>query len=169
MTWHGPVAVPDLEQQARNRDFHSFGTHQQNTRRAALLWAEASGPQGGFWQFGTYLHFMQDSYSHWDFAGNLIWGQTSGGNSVHHTNFAPQKAMDMAHNTYDDLRKFGEIRGCPCHGNPDWGLVQKFIDVGYDLTTREGRFDDYRKGVSNDQLREKIGSLKVPWRSTTGR
>jgi RHS repeat-associated protein len=169
LSWHGPVAVPYPEQQARNRDFHSFGTHEQNTRRSAELWAQATRGTGSLLAFGTYLHFMQDSYSHWDFAGNLIWGQTSGGNSVDHTNFAPGKAMDMAHHTYDDLQKFAEMRGCPCHGNPDWDLVKRFIGVGYDLSTRAGRAADYAKGVSDDQLREKIDILRVPDRTPSWR
>jgi RHS repeat-associated protein len=163
------VVVPNLDQQARNRDFHSFGTAEQNARRAAELFAQATGPNGGFWQFGTYLHFLQDSFSHREYAGNTTWGQSSGINSRDHTSFDPEKAMKMAHDTYDALKKFGEMRGCRCDGDPDWNLVRKFVDVGYDRTTLLGKGGEYLKGVSDDQLREKIGILGVPWRSHTGR
>src|SRR5215831_16459594 len=169
MSWGRIIAVPFPEQQKRNVDFHAFGTHEQNTRRAAELLAQATSSTGGFWQFGTYLHFLQDSYSHWDFAGYSVWGQTTGGKSVDHTNFAPGKARDMAHSTYDEIRRFAEIRGCRCHGNPDWNLIDRFIDVGYDLSTPSGRAADFTRDVSDDQLRNKIGILNVPWRSANGR
>jgi len=169
MTWHGPVAVADEDQRRRNADFHAFGTPAQNARRAGVLLAQASQGGGNVWAFGTYLHFIQDSYSHRDFAGNTTWGQTSGGKSVDHTNFDPGKALDMAHDTYDKLKRFGEMRGCPCHGNPDWDAVRRFIDVGYDLSTPAARAVDFVSDVSNEQLWRKIGILNVPWRSSTGR
>jgi len=169
MTWHGPVAVEDKDQQKRNADFHAFGTSQQNAIRAAQLLAQASQGGGNPWAFGTYLHFIQDSYSHREYAGNTTWGQTRGGESRDHTSFDKDKAMDMARDTYDKLQKFGERRGCQCHGNPDWDAVQKFINVGYDTSTIAGRGGEYGREVSNEQLIEKIGILGVPWRSRTGR
>src|SRR6185436_12610555 len=57
----GPVIVPDLAQRTRNVDFHSFGTHDQNARRAAELLSQASRNGGNLFLFGTYLHFSQDS------------------------------------------------------------------------------------------------------------
>lgn len=89
--------------------------------------------------FGTYLHFLQDSYSHQNYAGNTVIGQAPGGKSVDHTNFDPDRALKMAHDTYDTLRKFGEMRGCKCHGDPDWDVVRRFIDVGYDTSTKWGK------------------------------
>jgi RHS repeat-associated protein len=165
MTWHGPVAVPDEAQRRRNADFHAFGTPQQNAIRAAQLLAQASQGGGNLWAFGTYLHFLQDSYSHREYAGNTTWGQSSGGESRDHTSFDKNKAMEMAHDTYDKLREFGEQRGCRCHGDPDWNAVGQFIDVGY------GRWDPRELGwhVTNEQLREKIGILNVSWRSSSGR
>jgi RHS repeat-associated protein len=169
MTWHGPVAVADEAQQKKNADFHAFGTPEQNIRRAAELISQASQGGGNLWAMGTYLHFLQDSYSHADFAGNTTWGQTSGGNSVDHTSFDPDKAMKMARDSYDKLKRFGEQRGCECHGDPDWEVVRRFIDVGYDRATLLGAGGEYLRGVSNEQLREKIGILNLPWRSQSGR
>ena len=96
-------------------------------------------------------------------------GQAPGGKSVDHTNFDPRKAMDMARSTYDALKEFGRLRGCRCHGDPDWDAVKRFIDVGYDLSTESGRITDFWNDVSNEQLRIKIGILNVPWRSPNGR
>jgi RHS repeat-associated protein len=169
MTWHGPIAVPYEEQQRRNADFHAFGTPEQNAARANQLYTEATQNGGNPHAFGTYLHFGQDSYSHSEYAGNITWGQSSGINSRDHTSFDPEKAMKMAHDTYDKLKSFGEMRGCHCNGNPDWDLVRKFVDVGYDRSTLLGRGGEYLKEVSDDQLREKIRILGVPWRSPTGR
>lgn|GEM_PF-2399834 len=166
--WYGRVAVPYPEQQKRNADFHAFGTHEQNARRAAELWSQATGGTGGSWQFGTYLHFLQDSYSHSEYAGNTTWGQSSGLNSRDHTSFDPEKAMKMAHATYDALKKFAEMRGCKCH-EPDWDIVRKFVDIGYDRSTLLGAGGEYLGGVSDEQLMQKIGILNVPWRSRTGR
>ena len=160
-----PVIVPDRDQQKINADFHSFGTPEQNARRAAELLAQASPGGGNRRAFGTYLHFRQDSYSHRDFAGNTTWGQSSRGNSPDHTNNDPQKAMDMARATFDALQSFGRQRGCSCHGDANWKVVQDFIDVGY------GRWNpiDYVWEVTDAQLRRKIGILNVSWRSPNGR
>ncbi len=75
----------------------------------------------------------------------------------------------MARDTYDKLKGFGQQRGCGCHGDPDWDVVRKFIDVGYDRATLLGAGGEYLRGVSDEQLSEKIGILDVPWRSRTGR
>ena len=157
-TWHGPVAVPDEAQQKKNADFHAFGTPEQNAARAAELLSQASQGGSNLWAFGTYLHFIQDSYSHREYAGNTTWGQASGGESRDHTSFDKGKAMDMAHDTYDRLERFGEMRGCHCHGDPDWKVVQDFIDVGF------GNWNplDFIREVTNAQLRQKIGILNVP-------
>lgn len=66
---------------------------------------------------------------------------------------------------YDKLKRFGELRGCRCHGDVDWDVVRRFIDVGY------SRWDPRELvwEVSDEQLREKIRILNVPWRSPTGR
>lgn len=71
--------------------------------------------------------------------------------------------MDMAHATFDALRKFGRRNGCECNGEPDWKTVQDFIDVGYP----RGSLMDFTN-ISKDHLRRKIELLGVPWRSSTG-
>jgi hypothetical protein len=111
------------------------------------------------------LHFLQDSYSHREYAGNTTWGQIKGGESRDHTSFDKDKALDAAHATYDMLTKFAELRGCKCHDRPDWDRVKRFVGVGYSKwDPREAIWH-----VDDDQLREKIGILDVPWRSKTGR
>jgi hypothetical protein len=73
--------------------------------------------------------------------------------------------MDMAHATFDALKAFGRQRGCACNGDPDWKVVQDFIDVGY------APWDplDFGWAVSDAQLRKKIQILGVSWRSPNGR
>ncbi|HBB98516.1 MAG TPA: hypothetical protein DC054_24300, partial [Blastocatellia bacterium] len=156
-------------QRKRNVLFHAFGTQEQNERRSAQLLAQAFRNGGNIYALGTYLHFLQDSYSHAEYAGNTITGQVTGGESRDHTSFDKDKAKEMAHDTFDRLRSFGETRGCKCHDDPDWDVVSKFIDVGYDTSTVSGAMGEYGRGVSNEQLREKIGILNVPWRSANGR
>jgi RHS repeat-associated protein len=156
-------------QRRRNVLFHAFGTPDENAARSAELLTQAFRNGGNLDALGTYLHFLQDSYSHHDFAGNTVIGQVPGGERVDHTNFDAKKASDMAHDTYDRLKSFGEMRGCKCDGDPDWRKVQQFIDVGWDQGSRSGRIADFWKEVSNEQLRRKIEILGVPWRSATGR
>jgi RHS repeat-associated protein len=164
----GGIIVDDPDQRERNVKFHAFGTPEQNAARAAELLSQASQGGGNPWAFGTYLHFLQDSYSHSEYAGNDTWGQVSGGNSADHTSFEKGKAMDMALDTYNKLARFGEQRGCRCHGDPDWHAVRRFIDVGYDDSLLGG-LQEVGRGVSNPQLRLKIQILGVPWRSPNGR
>jgi RHS repeat-associated protein len=168
--WLGgqPMLVPDKAQQAKNRDFHAFGTVGENARRAAELFRQATGPNGGFWQFGTYLHFLQDTFSHREFAGNVTIGQVRKAKTVDHTSFDPKNAMDAAIATFDKLKEFAALRGCKC-GEPDWDKVRRFIGVGYDSTSPVGAAGEIFGNVSDDQLRAKIGILNVPWRSANGR
>ena len=160
-----PTIVPDIAQRYRNVAFHSFGTYSQNASRATELLFQAYHQSRNPFLFGTYLHFMQDGFSHADYAGNDTWGQATGGQRVDHTNFDPKKAMDMAHATFDALRGFGNRNGCGCNGEPDWKVVQDFIDVGYASWNPL----DFGWEVSDAQLRRKIQILGVPWRSSNGR
>ena len=160
-----PITIPDEEQQSRNALFHAFGTPQQNSLRAAELLSQATRGTGNLWAFGTYLHFLQDSFSHKVFARNVGWGQSRRGHWPDQTNDDPGKAVDMAHATYEKLQQFGDLRGCHCHGDVDWKKVQDFIDVGF------GKWNpiSFIRETSDAQLRQKIGILGVPWRSPTGR
>lgn len=167
--WGQPAIIPDPEQQARNANFHAFGTVSQNARRAVELFADATRGTGNLWAFGTYLHFRQDSFSHSEYAGNTTWGQSSGVESRDHTSFDPDKAFQMAGATYNDLMKFARVRGCKCSGEPDWRKVREFIEVGYDSSNPWGAAGEYVGTVSDSQLRRKIGILQIPWRSANGR
>jgi RHS repeat-associated protein len=167
---HGAlIPIPNPAQQARNANFHAFGTHEQNDRRAAELFAEAIRGNANPYLFGTYLHFIQDSFSHFDFAGNTTWGQFSAGKSVDHTSFNPDWAFEAAEATYYRIEQFARIRGCNCKDEPDWQKIREFIKVGYDTTTPLGRNCEILCDVSDEQLREKIRILDVPWRSADGR
>lgn len=169
MKWYGPVVVPDERQRKINADFHTFGTPEQNSRRAEELASLALKGGGDLRAEGRYLHFRQDSYSHKDFAGNTVWGQSSRGNSPDHTNDDPQKAMDMARATFDALQSFGRQRGCRCNGDADWKVVQDFLDVGWNRSNPIGKGADFLFGVTDGQLRRKIEILNIPWRSPNGR
>lgn len=157
--------VPDYPQRARNANFHAFGTEQQNALRSAQLLAQAHGQRSeGFFAFGTYLHFTQDSYSHAPFKGNTTWGQFTSGHSVDHTSYNPGQAMDMARATLDRLRAYGKFLGCDCNGDADWDVVRRFIDVGYHSTLGDDVGD-----LMDIQLAAKIKILDVSWRSGNGR
>ena len=153
-----PVIVPDEAQRQRNRDFHAFGTSSQNASRITeLIGASLGGGGGDLFAFGIYLHFLQDSYSHRDFAGSDTFGQARELHRADHTSADPKKAMDMARATFDNVRAFGRRNGCECDGKPDWGLVQRFIDVGYP----RGSMNDFRD-ITAGQLSRKIQILGVP-------
>ena len=158
-----PTVVPDPGQRYRNIAFHAFGTANQNSQRALELLSQASQYGGNPFLFGTYLHFLQDAFSHRGFSGNETWGHFSELHQADHTSANPKKSMDMARASFDALRTFGRRNGCECNGEPDWGVVQDFINVGYS----RGNPLDLGNGT-DAQLRKKIQLLGVPWRSPTG-
>jgi RHS repeat-associated protein len=158
-----PTVVPDPGQRYRNTAFHTFGTASQNSRRAMQLLSQASQSGGNGFLFGTYLHFLQDSFSHRDFAGNETYGHLSALHRADHTSANTSRAMDMAHASFDALRALGRRNGCGCNGEPDWNVVQEFIDVGYGRGSPADFLD-----LTAAQLRRKIQILGVPWRSPSG-
>lgn len=154
----------------RNVAFHAFGTHEQNAAREKELWRLASEGQGSLSNLGIFFHFLQDSFSHYDFAGNKNIGHGSAQHSADHTNTDPIKAMNMARASWDKLNQFGRDKGLCCkQQDPDWARVAAFISVGYDLSTVEGQYDNRVHEISPEQLRLKIGILDVPWRSANGK
>lgn len=156
----------DVAQQQRNADFHAFGTPQQNVSRAAALFGAVRQGGGNLMAIGTYLHFIQDSFSHREYAGHTTRGQAwPGGHKVDQTSFAKMTAFDMAMKAFLDLKAFGKMRGCKCDAGPDWGRIRAFIAVGWGQMNPIGLAYE----TSDDQLRAKIKLLGVPWRSATGR
>jgi RHS repeat-associated protein len=158
-----PDIVPDWRQQQANMDFHAFGTAAQNAKQANKLYREAVR-SGDLLKLGTYMHFLQDEFSHFDFQGNPVTGQLSKGNSVDHTSYNPARAMEMAKATWEKLKQYGKNRGCPCTGemsDADWKTVKDFIDVGYDPATLTGAGGEYLRGVNDDQLRRKVAILGI--------
>jgi RHS repeat-associated protein len=161
--------APGALRAQRNVAFHAFGTHEQNAIRQNELWGLATQGSGSLSNLGTFLHFVQDSYSHYDFAGNANTGQAKGGYSPDHTNSNPTKAMVMARKSWDFLNLFGRSKGMCCKPQePDWAVVAAFASVGYDLSTRTGRMLDATSPMGPQQLRLKIQILDVPWRSANG-
>ncbi|MGH9873888.1 MAG: RHS repeat-associated core domain-containing protein [Pyrinomonadaceae bacterium] len=162
--------APGPLRSGRNVAFHAFGTPAQNAARAVELWDLATQGQGSLSHLGIFFHFFQDSYSHRAFAGNANTGHGRAGHSPDHTNGDPTKAMEMARATWDQLNHFGREKGMCCRQqDPDWATVGAFISIGYDLSTKEGRKQDFLHEISDSDLRTKIQVLGVPWRNVNGR
>lgn len=162
--------APGPMRSKRNVAFHAFGTPAQNAAREVELWRLATQGQGSLSNLGIFFHFLQDSYSHRDFAGNANTGHAKRGHSPDHTNSDPTKAMEMARSTWDKLNQFGREKGLCCdQQDPDCATVSAFNSIGYDLSTTGGQYNNVRHEISDAQLRIKIGILGVPWRSQDGR
>jgi RHS repeat-associated protein len=162
--------APGPGRAGRNVAFHAFGTHAQNVARQDQLWRLATQGAGSLSNLGIYFHFFQDSYAHYDFAGNAYRGQGSAGHSPDHTNGDLKKAMAMAKATWDQLNEFGRVKGLCCkQQDPDWATLAAFINVGYDLSTVDGQLENIRHEISDQDLRTKIQLLGLPWRSYNGR
>jgi hypothetical protein len=124
----GPIIFPDYSARERNAKFHAFGTHLENFQRSGELLQIALQSRNNF-AMGTYLHFMQDSFSHSAYAGNITWGQTTGGYSVDHTHTNVLKGMQMAVLTFKALNVYAQ-RKCGCEGKmsvADWQKVNDFM------------------------------------------
>jgi RHS repeat-associated protein len=162
--------APGAMRAKRNADFHSLGTHAQNFARLGQLWGDATQGRGSLSKLGTYFHFLQDWFAHYDFAGNPNIGHGRAGHSPDHTNSDPLKALKMAQITWDFLNRFAKEKGLCCTSqDPDWSKVMAFINIGYDLSTVSGWYFNISREISDEQLREKIRILGVPWRSPDGR
>ena len=162
--------APGPMRAGRNVAFHAFGTHAQNAARQEVLWRLATQGQGSLSNLGIFFHFDNDSYAHYDFAGNANTGHGKAGHSPDHTNSNPIKAMEMAKSMWDKLNQFGREKGLCCKAqDPDWATVAAFISIGYDLSTADGLYDNFRYEISDAQLRTKISILGVPWRSPDGK
>ncbi len=159
-----PTVVPDFPQRYRNTAFHAFGTAAENAVRARQLRAEASSYGGSPFLFGRYLHFLQDSFSHRNFAGQDTYGHLKALHRADHASSDPAKSLEMAHATFDALRAFGRRNGCGCDGGPSWDLIQAFINIGFGPNDMRGYGNE-----TDAHLRAQIGLLGVPWRSATGR
>lgn len=122
--------APGPMRAGRNVDFHAFGTHAQNAARQNEHWRRATQGQGSLSNLGIFFHFFQDSYAHYDFAGNARRGHGSAGRSPDHTNVDPDKAMKMAKATWDKLNEFGRDKGLCCKR---WKTLLSLSLLGFHL------------------------------------
>lgn len=147
-----PELSPGFNKQYQNVNFHAFGTHAQNAARRQELFDQAVTGLGSLSNLGLFFHFLQDGYSHYDYAGNETWGQASGGFAPDYTNTDLPKTRRMIADTWDKLNEYGRRKNICCKKEePDWIAVEKFINL------------------SHKQLRQKIDTLGVPWRSPNGK
>lgn len=131
--------APGANRTYQNVAFHAFGTHAQNAVRRQELFNQALAGPGSLSNLGIFFHFLQDSYSHYDYAGNRRIGHGAGGHSPDHPNTNLEKARKMIAETWFWLNEFGRRKNLCCKKEgPDWGKVEQFINIGYDLSTKQG-------------------------------
>jgi hypothetical protein len=161
-----PGSAPDYQQQQKNIDYHGLhaGSHKPYLEN---LWRKANAGDMGSIQgeidnlngLGTYLHYLQDTYSHEGFA-NPSWGHGSALHYPDKTRSDVEKTMRMAGNTWKALIDFGARNKCGCRGSFDnswWQQVKQF--AGHS----GGPF--YRE-ISLDELDNKLSILGLTRRSS---
>jgi hypothetical protein len=84
---------------------------------SAYLLDVATFPVLNFQKVGTYLHYLQDTFSHKGFH-NSNHGHAGRGHYFDKTKSDPSRAIRMAKSTWDALIDFARKQGCKC--NPNW-------------------------------------------------
>jgi hypothetical protein len=132
-------------------------------------WALASmGIRGNLAAFGSFLHYLQDMYSHAGFT-DPKWGHSpvrGGTHNTDKTDFDVPRAMRMSRSTWDSLVDFAmQTKRCGCKREPDpdtWKTVQEFSEAS------GGGFYDRRRHTIDEidagYLDNKIRILGVPYR-----
>ncbi|MFN2497739.1 MAG: DUF6765 family protein [Pyrinomonadaceae bacterium] len=141
--WYDPTGYlvwtePDYRQQQINADHHALhpNNHQPYLDR---LWSAAANGSGNLDRFGVYLHYFQDTYSHAGYESPL-YGH---GLNIHYPDKTVSdvaKAMRMARDTWDVIKKFTDQMKCYCEGlaqEPDWDRVKRFAQASGGPNTRE--------------------------------
>lgn len=151
--WHG--LVPDsLEigtedgkrQRERHRKYHALTDRENDEGNLAELLGPAlkgvneKSCGGGqkyrteqLTNFGRYLHYLQDTFSHRDYT-HPSYGHALGGHSPDLPHNNVDKAMDMARKTYEVLARYGDKLKCctpsPADGgNVQWDKVRQFFTL----------------------------------------
>jgi RHS repeat-associated protein len=140
-----PGSPEDPYKPYQNAHYHALTSDEERARDlTALLENSNHGSRAErLTNFGRYMHYFQDTFAHRDYHNSVI-GHAAAGHLPDKTNggrgaseedrrAAIDKAMDMAHRSFDELKKFAEkLKGCKCKGadsNPDWGKVRKFMEA----------------------------------------
>ena len=108
---------PGLGKTYQNSRYHALHKGAQEGVGSAYLWDVATFPGPNFQRFGTYLHYLQDTFSHKGFP-NSNHGHVRKGHFFDKTNSDPARAVRMAKSTWDALIAFAKTLGCKC--NPTW-------------------------------------------------
>ncbi|MFL6230732.1 MAG: DUF6765 family protein [Pyrinomonadaceae bacterium] len=164
---------PNYKQQQANMDYHALhpGDHQPYLDS---LWNKAtngsSSSLDGYLDslegLGTYMHYLQDTFSHDGFTDPLyghspFHGATHGADK---TDSDVEKAMRMAEATWKALSDFGKVKcGCQSKSDPSmWQKVREFAEApaGNVITRRMFSIED----VDPSYLDNKIRILGLPRR-----
>ena len=129
-----PITAEGQRQRDRNAHFH--GLTDDQTRAQDLSNLMNGAMQGNRMErltnFGRYMHYFQDTFSHRDYHDPSI-GHGAAGHLPDKTNQDVGKAMDMARQSFEQLKDFArKLKGCKCEGadgNPDWNKVRQFMEA----------------------------------------
>ncbi|HYG81836.1 MAG TPA: RHS repeat-associated core domain-containing protein, partial [Pyrinomonadaceae bacterium] len=126
----------------QNEHYHALTNEEGRARDLANLLENSNhgSRMERLTRFGQYMHYFQDKFSHdiWQSpdlghgpAGHLP-DKTNGGRHFE-SQEAVNKAMDMARQSFEELKKFArKLKGCKCEGadsNPDWDKVRQFMEA----------------------------------------
>ncbi|HWT02035.1 MAG TPA: RHS repeat-associated core domain-containing protein [Pyrinomonadaceae bacterium] len=156
-----PVTPEGQRQRDRNAHFH--GLTDDQTRAQDLSNLMNSAMQGSraerLTNFGRYMHYFQDTFSHRDYHDPAI-GHGLAGHLPDKTNQDVEKAMDMARQSFEQLKDFArKLKGCKCEGadsNPDWKKVRQFMEAdggGFWDVINDQQLDNKRRILSDPRGR----------------
>jgi RHS repeat-associated protein len=142
-----PRTSPGAFRAHENTTYHALheGSHQPYLDN---LWQEATQghmPGQNVRQFGVYLHYLQDTFSHRGYTNPNI-GHFTGRHSVDKTDSDVGKAMDMARSTWGALNDYAKQEKCGCQGQDNstmWATVNRFARaygggvIGRNLSTMD--------------------------------
>jgi RHS repeat-associated protein len=107
--------------------------------------------------FGRYLHYRQDMFSHAGHTSPII-GHAANPYDTDHTDERPELAMQMARQTWEELRTYAKKNKCDCDindGNPRWDLIEQFL---------RAPAGDFWHPISDAELDAKRRILNLPKR-----
>ena len=108
---------PGPNKRYANRTYHALNSNASEGVGSQHLWTMAVSPTPDFKNFGQYVHYLQDTFSHSGFT-SPIWGHAAAGHYYDKTKSDPARAVRMAYATWNSLIDFAGKLGCEC--NPVW-------------------------------------------------